>query len=147
VVVIAETAHANALAGQLGDARARYQEALEAYRLVVQRDAAPRAAGATTAHVPGLALTPAQEIAQLPRPSLPDIDFAYVTWSFLNLATYALAVAMGILLGLVVIYWPDSTWGGPLDYAVAFLWGLGVHAVGSSTFGGVGGLVKDFRAT
>lgn len=50
------------------------------------------------------------------------------------------AVIGAAVLGVVLIWEPNAGWGQPTDLVAAFLWGMGLHTVGSSTFEGILGL-------
>jgi len=55
---------------------------------------------------------------------------------------YLLVVAIGVLIGVQLMWSGNFAWGGFDDRVIAFLWGLGVHAVGGNTFSGVSGLAS-----
>lgn len=48
-----------------------------------------------------------------------------------------LAVVSAALLGVLLVWNPNPGWGRPVDLIAAFLWGMGLHTVGSSTFEGI----------
>jgi hypothetical protein len=50
------------------------------------------------------------------------------------------AVVGAAVLGVVLIWEPNAGWGQPTDLIAAFLWGMGLHTVGSSTFEGILGV-------
>ena len=43
-------------------------------------------------------------------------------------------------LGVILVWMPNAGWGRPQDLVAAFLWGMGLHTVGTSTFEGILGL-------
>lgn len=47
------------------------------------------------------------------------------------------AVLVAGLLGVVLVWFPDSDWGQTYDWFAALLWGLGLHTIGNSTFMGI----------
>lgn len=50
------------------------------------------------------------------------------------------AVVSAAVLGILLIWEPNAGWGRPTDLIAAFLWGMGLHTVGTSTFEGILGL-------
>lgn len=50
------------------------------------------------------------------------------------------AVLISGLLGVVLVWVPDSDWGQLFDLFAAVLWGLGLHTIGGSTFVGISAL-------
>ena len=54
-------------------------------------------------------------------------------------------LVVAVILGVYLLWSPNNTWGGPNDLLVAFLWGLGLHAISSSQqFEGLGTLAGRF---
>lgn len=47
---------------------------------------------------------------------------------------------VAVILGLQLLYFNQWTWGTPLDWITALLWGLGLQPVGGTLFGGLAGL-------
>ena len=57
------------------------------------------------------------------------------------------SLAMGIaavVLGLSLLWADAPTWGSFKDVVAAFLWGLGLHKVGTDAFGGIGALAASY---
>jgi hypothetical protein len=86
---------------------------------------------------PGQALG-APRLSALPaRPSAAALDARRRT---LDAWADAVAVAVAVLLGLNFVWAANPVWGGPVDWVLTLLWGLGVHQVSGYTFEGVMGL-------
>lgn len=81
---------------------------------------------ATRAQLPIVRSTAVEDTASLDRLLL-RLD----TWLDVSV------VVVSGLLGVVLIWWPNATWGQPYDFVAAFLWGTGLHTVGASMFEGV----------
>jgi hypothetical protein len=65
-----------------------------------------------------------------------------------DMAVSALAAGIAVLLGLSLLWVDNLIWGSFKDVIAAFLWGLGLHKVGTdafATFGGVGSLLDTYR--
>ena len=54
--------------------------------------------------------------------------------------TDVLTIALTGALGVVVLWNADPTWGKPMDWFIAFFWGLGLGEVSKNTFTGVANL-------
>lgn len=82
--------------------------------------------------------------ADLPRFDLPEPELSG-TWlrrfSFMTVEAAVLVIfaLIAVITGLKATYYTSSSWGGPRDWLVAFLWGLGVEQAGIVSAVGIQG--------
>jgi len=140
VAAQADAAIAQAAAGQLDAAWDTYEEAArqwQAAQAVGTAGAAPAApTPGMTALMRGLALSaPAPAAAAVGTSTVPLPDTAKIRARLgaVEWLVTAFSVAVAALLGLVLVYQPDPSWGGWEDVIVLFLIGLGVHTTTAAT--------------
>lgn len=59
---------------------------------------------------------------------------------YVDFLVTAIVGVIAVVLGLQLLWVDQLAWGTPYDLIVAFLWGLGLHPVGGTVFGGLQGL-------
>lgn len=142
--------------GELGIARTRYQEAVDA-----AGEARPqlRAQGLQMGKTAGTDADAPKSGAELPDSIIVEaiasvwplplgrhVTLAQVTrrmfWSSIGFALFLLLIA--IASGLQLLYFPNPAFGCA-DLIVAFLWGAGLHAIAGQTFQGLTGLAQQLR--
>lgn len=91
---------------------------------------------------PGIRLTPTEPVPTIPKRlrSLGDTiaDVIHRFDLLLNIGLLFIAA----ILGLKLLWADNPVWGGITDYAIAFLWGLGLQQVGGAGFEGLPALTK-----
>lgn len=136
----------NVDAGKLDDAMTAASNAVTAVRGIATAAGQQMAtASAMTAQLPQLALPSfesfrrAPPASQLGRATAAAID---VKVRVLDWVAAILAVALTFLIAYQALWAADLTWGGPLAYVAAVLWGAGIHQL---AWTGLSGLVTALK--
>ena len=86
--------------------------------------------------LPEAQIATTRKLGDAPEVSAPSTrELSWRIWLGEGLVTLVLLI-VSIALGLEVLYFDSLAWGAPHDLLVAVLWGLGLHTVGGSAFGG-----------
>lgn len=62
-------------------------------------------------------------------PTLPSRRSLTTRLRIIRWSSFALGAVTATLLGLLLLYLPNRTWGSEIDMATMFLWALGVHQI------------------
>lgn len=57
------------------------------------------------------------------------------------------SIAASGLLGVLLVWMPNQGWGTTTDYIAAFVWGMGLFTVGTSTFQGIADVTSKLKGT
>lgn len=134
------------------DAEAHYGQAQTAYRKA--NVAAGGAVGIGAADNFRLETTPPKVLPHvtqsrihypLDAPRESDVALRYKVRNISALVDLVAVVATG-LLGVVVVWLGDRDWGTASDLAAAFLWGMGLHTIGTATATNVTAMLARVRA-
>jgi hypothetical protein len=64
-----------------------------------------------------------------------ELQTRAINWA-IDIASGVIAAALGVLM----IWAKSDSWGVPIDYFAAFLWGMGLYQLGSGSFQGIIGI-------
>ncbi|WP_281899719.1 hypothetical protein [Phytohabitans aurantiacus] len=139
-------------AGDMPAARRHYEHARSLYenlekeavttgRMGPSKNPVATAPSVAAAH---LAWRPAEEKGPTTEVRLSSATQIRIRQLVFDSLTNAVILVVAVGLGLFLLFVPDASWGGLEDWLTAILWGLGLHQVGDSVFGGFSGLRRQF---